>query len=93
MLCHALNGLFVGGAEDAAFGDDGGDVLCRGNIEGRVLDGYAVRGHLLAVGVGDLGGGALFDWDEVARAGLEVEGGPGGGDATPEETTRIRRRA
>src|SRR6266702_3237976 len=80
LLCHVLNGLFVGGAEDAAFGDDGGDVLCGGDVDGGVFDAYAVWGHLLAVGVGDFGRGALFDGDEVAVRGGEVEGRPGGGD-------------
>ncbi len=39
----------------------------------------AVGGHLLAVGVGDFGGGALLDGDVVAVGGGEVDGGEGGG--------------
>jgi hypothetical protein len=76
---HGFDGLIVGGCEDAALGDDGRDVLCRGDVEGRVFDGYAVGGHLLAVRVGDLAGDTLLDGDEIAVRGGEVEGGPGGG--------------
>ncbi len=47
-------------------GDDGGDVLGGRDVEGGVLDGGAVGGHLLAVGVGDLGGGTLLDGDLIA---------------------------
>ena len=56
-------------AEDAAFGDDGGDVLCGSDVEGGIFDGDAVGGHLLAVGVGDLAGVALLDGDEIAVGG------------------------
>ena len=75
-----LDGFGEGSAEDAALGDDGGDVLGGGDVEGGVLDGCAVWGHLLAVGVGDFAGGALLDGDEVSVGGGEVDGGPGGGD-------------
>jgi len=80
LLRHCSNGFVVGGAKDAALGDDGGDVLGGGNVEGGVFDGHAVGGHLFAVGVGDFPGVALFDRDAVTRGGLNVEGGPGGGD-------------
>ena len=76
---HGFDGLVVGSRKDAALGDDGGDVLRGGDVESRVFDGYAVRGHLLAVGVGDLSGCALFDGDEIAVCCGEVEGGPGRG--------------
>jgi len=61
------------------FGDDGGDVFGGRDVEGGVLDGGAVGGHLLAVGVGDFGGGALLDGDLVAVGGGEVDGGERGG--------------
>src|SRR5271170_6904018 len=75
---HGLDGFVVGRCEDAALGDDGGDVLGGGDVEGWVFDGYSVGGHLFAVGVGDLAGCTLLDGDEVAVGGSEVERGPGG---------------
>jgi hypothetical protein len=58
--CQGVDGAGEGGAEDAALGDDGGDVLGRGDVEGGVFDACAVGGHLLAVGVGYFAGVALF---------------------------------
>ena len=55
-------------------GDDGGDVPGGRDVEGGVLDGCAVGGHLLAVGVGDFGCSALLDGDLVAVGGGEVDG-------------------
>ena len=60
------DGFGEGRAQDAALGDDGGDVFRRGDVEGGVLDADAVGRDLDAVDVGDLAGGALFDGDEVA---------------------------
>jgi hypothetical protein len=80
LVRHGADGFVVRSAKDAALGDDGGDVLGRGDVEGGVFDGYAVGGHLLAVGVGDLACVALFDRDAFAGGGLQVEGGPGGGN-------------
>src|ERR1700677_3906682 len=77
---HGPDGLLVWGAQDSAFSDDGSDVSCGSDVEGRVFDGYAVWGHLFAIGVGDLGGGALLDGDAFSGGGLKVEGGPWGGD-------------
>ncbi len=73
-------GLFVGGVEDSAFGDDGGYVFGRGYVEGWVFDADSVRGELFSGVVGDLDGGALLDGDVVSVGGGEVDGGPGGGD-------------
>ena len=79
-LGHGADGFGEGGAEDAALGDDGGDVLRRGDVEGGVLDADAVGGDLHAVDVGDFAGGALFDGDVVAGGGGEVDGVEGRGD-------------
>ena len=51
-LGHGADGFGEGGAEDAAFGDDGGDVFGGGDVEGGVFDADAVGGHLHAVGRG-----------------------------------------
>src|SRR5450631_3151704 len=77
---HRADGVGEGGSQDAAFGDDCGDVFGGRDVEGRVFDGYAVRSDLDAVDVGDFAGRALLDGDEVAGCGGEIDGVEGRGD-------------
>src|SRR5665213_849962 len=77
---HGADGLAEGGAEDATLGDDRGDVLRGGDVEGGVFDADAVGGHLDAVGVSDFAGAALLDGDMVSVAGGQVDGVEGSGD-------------
>jgi len=72
--------LNVGGAEDAALGDDGGDVFGGCDVEGGVADADAVGRELLAAVVRDFDLGALLDGNLVAGGGGQVDGGPGSGD-------------
>jgi hypothetical protein len=39
--------LFVGSVQGSAFGDDGGDLLCRGHVEGWVFDADFLGSELL----------------------------------------------
>src|ERR1700743_2024822 len=82
--------LVVGGGEgaqavaegrfgDAAFGDDGGDVFVRRDVEGRVR-GLDIGGDVNAGDVGDFVRAALFDGDGFARGEREIESGDGRGD-------------
>lgn len=73
--CHLLDRFVVWSPQDAVFGDDGGDVFCRGDIEGRVLDGGAGGRHLATIGVSDFGGAALLDGNEIAVRGGKVDRG------------------
>src|ERR1700678_3143333 len=77
---HRCQGFGVGGAQHASLGDDGGDVLGRSYIEGRVANADSVRRELLSSVVGDFHRVALFDWDLVACHGGTVNGGPGRGN-------------
>ncbi len=54
---HRLQRLAKRRAQYAAFGDDGGDVLGRGHVEGGIADAYAVGRELLAAVVGDFNAG------------------------------------
>src|SRR5580698_7407267 len=71
---QAPQGLAVGRAENAALGNDGGDILGRGHVEGRVFDSYSVRGHLLAAMVSDFARRPLFDGYVVTTCSFEIDG-------------------
>ncbi len=58
---HPRQRFRVGSPQDTAFGDDSGDVLCRSDVKGGILNGDVVWGHLAAAVVGDFLGSALFD--------------------------------
>lgn len=73
--CHLLDRFVVRRAQDAMFGDDGCDVLCRGDVESGVLDGSAGGRHLAAIGVSDFGGATLLNGNEIAVRGSEIDGG------------------
>ena len=77
LLHEFAQGLVVGRAGDAAFGDDGGDVGGGRDVKGRVFNADAFGGDGNSEDLGDLGGGALFDGDEIAGGEGQVEGGDG----------------
>ncbi len=66
--------------QDAALGDDGGDVASRRDVEGGITDIDSVGRELASAVVRDFDGGALLDGDGIAGGGGEVDGGPGRGD-------------
>ena len=76
---HLAERFAVRRAENAALGDDSGDVLCGRDVEGGIADADAVRRELFAGVVRDFDGGALLDGDRVAGRSGEVDGGPGRG--------------
>src|SRR5262249_1910864 len=63
----------VGRADDALLGDDAGDELGGGDVEGGVVDVDAVGGRLAAEAVGDLARVALLDGDGRAIGDRQVE--------------------
>src|SRR5580693_10325341 len=77
---HNLERFRIGRAQYSALGDDGGDVLGWGHVEGWVADAYAVGRYLLAGMMRDFLGRALLDGDLVAGGGGEVDRGPRGRD-------------
>src|ERR1019366_10329327 len=77
---HGADRFRIGRSQDAAFGDDGGDIFGGRHVEGGILDGDAVGRDLNSVDVRDLAGAALLDWDEVAGSGRGVDGVEGRGD-------------
>src|SRR2546427_7559294 len=72
-------GFCIGGAGDAAFGEDGGDIAGGGDVEGGVR-GVDVGSDADTLEMGDFGGGALFDGNVVAVGDGEIEGGNRRGD-------------
>src|SRR5439155_4334478 len=64
----------------AALGDEAGDQVGRGHVEGGVVDLHALGGGLAAQAVGDLARVALLDRDGVPARQIEVEGTARGGD-------------
>src|ERR1039458_6104624 len=74
------NGLGVRRSQNAALGDDGGDVSGGGDVEGGILNRHSVGRDLNAADVRNFAGGALFDGDEVAGRGCKVDGVEGRGD-------------
>jgi sugar lactone lactonase YvrE len=77
---HGLQGLGVGLAQDSALGDDCGNVLCGGYVEGGVADADAVGRKLLPSVVRDFDRASFFDGNLVPSFGGAVDGGPGSGD-------------
>ena len=63
----------VDGPDDAPLGDDPGDQLGRGDVEGGVVDGDPLGGGLPAEAVGDLARVALLDRDGRAVGERQVE--------------------
>ena len=60
------NGLGVRRSQNAALGDDGGDVPGGGDVEGGILNRHSVGRDLNAADVRNFAGAALFD--EIGRA-------------------------
>jgi sugar lactone lactonase YvrE len=77
---HGFQRLGVGLAQDSELGDDCGNVLCGGYVEGGVADTDAVGRKLLPSVVRDFDGAAFFDGNLVSGPGSAVDGGPRGGN-------------
>ena len=76
---EALEGVFIGRAGDAAFGDDGGDQTGWGDVKGGVCGGN-VGGDARAVDVSDFRRGTLLDGDFFAGRDGEIQSGYGRSD-------------
>src|ERR1035438_9119430 len=76
---HFFEGLDVWGAQNATFGDDGGDVFGGRYIERGIADADAVGRELLAAVVRDFESAALLNGDGVAGFSGEIDSGPRGG--------------
>ncbi len=72
--------LAVGRTRDSLLGDDGGDVLGRRDVEGRVADARAFRRHAIAAHVRHFAVVALLDRDAGSVGGPQVDGGERRGD-------------
>lgn len=72
--------MAIGGAKDASFSDDGGDVFSRSYVKGGVADADAMRSKLLAAVVGNFNRCAFFNGDEIAGGSGAVDCGPRCGD-------------
>lgn len=66
--------------DDAAFGDDGGDEFCGGDVECGVHHADVGVGAQDALETADFAGISFFDFDQVARGEVAVKGGVGRGD-------------
>ena len=73
-LVHGGDAVTVGGLQEPTLGDDGGDVLCRGDVEGWVFNADTVRCHLLAIAVGDFARVTLLDGNFFTSGRLDVHG-------------------
>src|SRR5215510_16247569 len=80
VIGQSLQALLIRRAGNAALGNDRRDVAVRRHVESRVGDLDSVRGEADVFDVSDFAGVALFNWDQVARREVEVEGGDRGGD-------------
>ena len=74
-----FQGVHIGGASDAAFGENCGDVASRGDVKSG-MSGVDVGGDADILDVGDFFGGALFDGDVVAVGDGKIESGDGSSD-------------
>src|SRR5204863_9797091 len=72
-----LQRLSEGSCGDASFRDNGGNVLGRGHVKGRIFNRHAVRDHLAPGDVGDLLRVALLDGNAVAIGSRQIDGGDG----------------
>ena len=69
----------IGGAGDAAFGEDGGDIAGGRDVE-RGMRRVDVGGDAHALEMSDFGDGTLFDGDAIAIGDGKIEGGDRGSD-------------